>query len=307
LKVLITGAAGMLGSNLVLEINRQGKAEAVGLTRSDLDLRDKEAFASVLSRVKPGVVIHAAAKVGGIQANIRNPYEFLASNLSMDTNVIQASLDAGIQNLIYIGSSCMYPRNFRQPLAEGDILAAPLEPTNEGYAIAKIAGSKMCHFASASFGVSYRTIIPSNLYGPRDNFNPGSGHLLASVIRKVHEAKKSQQTSIEVWGSGSARREFTYVSDLADWIAKSLFRVEELPSTLNLGIGVDHSIDEFYLSAMEALDYHVPLTHDASKPEGMVAKLMDSSTANKNHAWNPETDILTGIKQTYEWFINSQD
>jgi GDP-L-fucose synthase len=307
LKVLITGAAGMLGSNLLSVISRLEDAEVIGLTRSDLDLRDQKAFESILTSQKPEIVIHAAAKVGGIQANIKNPYDFLASNLSMDTNVIQSSLNAGIKNLIYIGSSCMYPKDYRQPLIERDILAAPLEPTNEGYAIAKIAGSKMCEFASSSLGVNYKTIVPSNLYGPGDNFNPGSSHLLASVIRKVHEAKEAQLSSIEVWGSGSARREFTYVTDLASWISGSLGDIGSLPSVLNLGIGVDYSIDEFYIAAMEALNYRVPLVHDKSKPEGMMAKLMDSSLATNSHGWNPATDLLTGITQTFEWFIKSQE
>lgn len=307
LKVMITGAAGMLGSNLLVALGLRDDVELVGLTRSDLDLRDQDALASILAKEKPGLVIHAAAKVGGIQANIKNPYEFLSSNLSMDTNVIQSSLNAGVESLIYLGSSCMYPKDYRQPLVESDVLAAPLEPTNEGYALAKIAGSKMCEYASVSFGVNYKTIIPSNLYGPGDNFNPGSSHLLASVIRKVHEAKKAKLPSIEVWGSGHARREFTYVTDLASWIAGSLRNIGDLPSVLNLGIGIDHSVDEFYLAAMEALDYQVPLNHDKSKPEGMMAKLMDSSLAAQSHGWNPKTELLTGISQTYEWFIQRQE
>jgi GDP-L-fucose synthase len=201
----------------------------------------------------------------------------------------------------------MYPKDYRQPLVETDILAAPLEPTNEGYAIAKIAGSKLCEYASISFGLNYRTIIPSNLFGPADNFNPGSSHLIASVVRKVHEAKVSGATEIEVWGSGSARREFTYVGDLASWVVASLTKIDELPSTLNLGIGKDYSIDEFYAAAMSALEYQVPLVHDLSKPEGMRAKLMDSSQARASYDWDPKTDLVTGLKMTYQWFMNSQD
>jgi GDP-L-fucose synthase len=297
----------MLGSNLLKEINSSPEHSAVGLTRVDLDLRDPVALRLILDQEKPDLLIHAAAKVGGIQANIDNPFEFLASNISMDTNVIQSCISANVPNFLYIGSSCMYPKDYRQPLVETDILAAPLEPTNEGYAIAKIAGSKLCEYAATSLGLNYRTIIPSNLFGPGDNFNPGSSHLIASVIRKVHEAKVSGATEIEVWGSGSARREFTYVGDLASWVVASLPKIDELPSTLNLGIGKDYSIDEFYAAAMAALEYQVPLVHDLSKPEGMRAKLMDSSQARANYGWDPKTDLVTGLKMTYQWFMNSQD
>jgi len=303
--VLVTGAAGMLGSNLLGKIRSFPEHSTIGLTRADLDLRDPKALSQILDREKPDLLIHAAAKVGGIQANIKSPFEFLASNLSMDTNVIQSCISAGIENVLYVGSSCMYPKDYRQPLVETDILAAPLEPTNEGYAIAKIAGSKLCDYASSSFGLNYRTIIPSNLYGPGDNFNPGSSHLLASVIRKVHEAKVTGASEIEVWGPGTARREFTYVEDLASWVAASVGEVANLPGILNLGIGLDHSVDEFYLAAMEAIEFEVQLVHDLSKPEGMKAKLMDSS--RNNNDWDPYTDLVAGLQKAHKWFLESQD
>ena len=305
--MLVTGAAGMLGSNLLKKINSLQEHSTIGLTRADLDLRDPKALGQILTREKPDLLIHAAARVGGIHANVESPFEFLASNLIMDTNVIQSCISAEIENVLYVGSSCMYPKDYRQPLVETDILAAPLEPTNEGYAIAKIAGSKLCDYASASFGLNYRTIIPSNLYGPGDNFNPGSSHLLASVIRKVHEAKVTGASEIEVWGPGTARREFTYVEDLASWVAASVGEVANLPGILNLGIGLDHSVDEFYLAAMEAIEFEVKLLHDLSKPEGMKAKLMDSSKARNNNYWDPQTDLVAGLQKTYTWFLESQD
>jgi GDP-L-fucose synthase len=307
LKVLVTGAAGMLGGNVVQAFQSAGTGSVLGVTRDDLDLRDAEALAALLKETKPDLVVHAAAMVGGIQANIKNPFDFLHSNLSMDANVVQSCVAAGVQKLIYLGSSCMYPKNFRQPLVETDVLAAPLEPTNEGYAIAKIAGSKLCEYASESFGLNYKTIIPSNLYGPGDNFNPGSSHLLASVIRKVHQAKESGSDGIDVWGSGGARREFTFVGDLASWVAASVDDIESLPPLLNLGIGVDYSIDEFYLAAMKIIGYQVPLIHDPTKPEGMMAKLMDSSLAKTHHGWNPTTALTQGIEKTYRWFIERQE
>lgn len=303
MKVLITGAAGMLGSALLRSFEASENHEVLPLTRADLDLRSKSDFENQLANFRPDLVIHAAAKVGGIQANISHPVEFLADNLQMDTNIITASLAHGVENLLYIGSSCMYPKDYRQPLEEADILKAPLEPTNEGYAIAKIAGSKLCEYASKSLGVGYKTIIPSNLYGPGDNFNPSTSHLLASVIRKVHEAKISNSAEIEVWGSGNARREFTFIDDLSEWIVESSAVLRELPSVLNVGIGIDYSINEFYQTALDSLGVRASLRHDLSKPEGMHAKLMDSSIARQQYGWSPKTDLKTGIAKTYEWFL----
>jgi GDP-L-fucose synthase len=308
MKVLITGAAGMLGSALLRTFESLENHEILPLTRADLDLRSKTDFEKQLRNFSPDLVIHAAAKVGGIQANISHPVEFLADNLHMDSNIITTSLANDVESLLYIGSSCMYPRDYRQPLVESDILQAPLEPTNEGYAIAKIAGSKLCEYASKSLGVSYKTIIPSNLYGPGDNFNPGSSHLLASVIRKVHEAKVNRSNEIDVWGSGNARREFTYIDDLSDWIAGRASSLNELPPVLNVGIGVDYSINEFYQTALDSLGVSAELRHDLTKPEGMQSKLMDSTLARESFGWSPKTELSTGIAETYNWFLaNSKE
>jgi GDP-L-fucose synthase len=308
MKVLITGAAGMLGSALLRTFESLENHEILPLTRADLDLRSKTDFEKQLRNFSPDLVIHAAAKVGGIQANISHPVEFLADNLQMDSNIITTSLANDVESLLYIGSSCMYPRDYRQPLVESDILQAPLEPTNEGYAIAKIAGSKLCEYASKSLGVSYKTIIPSNLYGPGDNFNPGSSHLLASVIRKVHEAKVNRSNEIDVWGSGNARREFTYIDDLSEWIAGRASSLNELPPVLNVGIGVDYSINEFYQTALDSLGVSAELRHNLTKPEGMQSKLMDSTLARESFGWSPKTDLNTGIAKTYQWFLaNSKE
>jgi GDP-L-fucose synthase len=308
MKVLITGAAGMLGSALLRTYQSSQEHEVLPLTRADLDLRSRTDFEKQLKNFAPDLVIHAAAKVGGIQANISHPVEFLADNLQMDSNIITTSLTNGVENLLYIGSSCMYPRDYRQPLVEGDLLQAPLEPTNEGYAIAKIAGSKLCEYASSSLSVNYKTIIPSNLYGPGDNFKPGSSHLLASVIRKVHEVKLNGSKEIDVWGSGNARREFTYIDDLSEWIAGKSRSLDTLPPVLNVGIGIDYSINEFYQTALDSLGVIAELKHDLSKPEGMQSKLMDSSLARKSFGWNPKTELRTGIAKTYDWFLaNSKE
>jgi GDP-L-fucose synthase len=303
MKVLVTGSAGMLGSSIVRELRLNGAIEVAGLSRHDGDLLDPKTIRVALDNHKPDAIIHAAAKVGGIQANIASPVDFLASNLVIDSNVITGALASGVSKLFYIGSSCMYPRDYRQPLVESDILMGPLEPTNEGYALAKISGSKLCQYASLAHGVHFKTIIPSNLYGPGDNFNPGSSHLLSSVIRKVHEAKQSGAIGIEVWGSGLARREFTYVEDLAKWMTRALNHLPDLPPVLNVGCGVDYSVNEFYETAMSVMGYQALLQHDLSKPEGMKAKLMDSSLARDHFGWAPETDLRRGIEMTYSWYL----
>jgi GDP-L-fucose synthase len=302
---MVTGSAGMLGSAVVREMRNQGGFEVIEVTRATLDLRDADGFREVLRASKPEAVLHAAARVGGIAANVESPVDFLASNLQMDTNVILSCIEAGIANFVYIGSSCMYPKDFRQPLVESDILRGPLEPTNEGYALAKIAGSKLCEYASRSLGLNYRTIIPSNLYGPGDNFKHGSSHLLASVIRKVHEAKASGASEIQVWGSGSARREFTYIEDLATWVVDSFKMQKDFPPLLNVGLGRDFTVNEFYVMAMEALNVSATLIHDLTKPEGMAAKLMDSSLARREFGWSPETSVESGIGKTYAWYLNN--
>jgi GDP-L-fucose synthase len=302
MNILITGAVGMVGSAIVRSLEGNSEFSVTGLSRSDVDLRDSRAFSEKLAKIKPDVVLHTAARVGGIQANIAQPVDFLASNLQMDTSVITSCLEAGIENLVYFGSNCMYPKDYRQPLIETDILAGPLEPTNEGNALAKISGAKLCEYASASMGVNYKTIIPSNLYGPGDNFQPGSSHLLASIIRKVSAAKDSGSKTIDVWGSGAARREFTYIQDLSDWLASTLNRLSELPSVLNVGAGIDHSVDEFYLRTMKAMGVEAKLVHDLGKPEGMRAKLLDSSLARREHGWVTPTSLETGIHNTLQWF-----
>jgi GDP-L-fucose synthase len=303
MKIVVTGSGGMLGSAILKSLSQSERHDAIGLTRADVDLTNRAAVEAAIAELNPQLVIHAAAKVGGIQANIDQPVEFLATNLEIDSNVILSSLNTGVSGFLYIGSSCMYPRAHKQPLMESDILGGELEPTNEGYALAKIVGAKLCEYASKSKGVSYRTIIPSNLYGPRDNFDPTTSHLVASVIRKIHEAKVSGSNSIEVWGSGEARREFTFIDDLANWLSSNVAKVEQLPQYLNLGFGRDYSVNDYYRTAMQVIEYDAELRHDYSRPEGMQKKLMDSSLARKVAGWDPQTDIEKGIEMTYKWYL----
>lgn len=293
----------MLGSSIARLAASKGDVELILWDRSTVDLLDTERVHQLLGEVRPDVIIHAAAKVGGIHANIAQPVEFLAENLAMDSHLLMSALRHSVPNFVYVGSSCMYPRDYRQPLVEADILAAPLEPTNEGYALAKISGSRLASYISKQYGLNYKTIIPSNLYGPGDNFDAKSSHLVAACLAKVHDAKKSKTGTIDVWGDGLARREFTYVDDLSDWIMKALPDIAYWPNLMNLGLGKDYSVNEFYAAAMDAVGYRVELVHDLSKPTGMHQKLMDSTLARETCGWAPSTDIQVGMMTTYFNFL----
>ncbi|MEJ1230372.1 MAG: NAD-dependent epimerase/dehydratase family protein [Galbitalea sp.] len=303
MKVVITGANGMLASSVRAEWDAQRPDDqVVGLSRSDVDLRDRDATRAVLEKIRPDAVIHCAARVGGIAANVANPTGFLLDNLLLDSSVIGNSIELGVDKFVYVGSSCMYPRDYRQPLVESDILAAPLEPTNEGYAIAKIAGSKLCEYASRELGLTYRTIIPSNLYGPKDDYNSGRSHLIAAAVSKVHAAKTAHSPAVEIWGDGTARREFTYVGDLANWLVAEIDRLGDWPSVLNVGCGYDRTVSEFYQLAKEVVGYEGGFVYDTTKPTGMHQKLMDSSAA-KHLGWAPRTSLEDGIRHAYEVFL----
>lgn len=251
---------------------------------------------------KPEVVILTAAKVGGIQANINDPVGFLVENMRISSNVITAALGAGVQHLIYIGSSCMYPKDHEVRLKEEHLLAAPLEPTNEAYALAKISGAKLCEYCSRQYGVDYKTLIPCNLYGPGDRFDPASSHLIAAIIDKIYKAKAKGEDSITIWGDGSARREFLYAEDLADFICDSLGFLDKLPNYLNVGYGKDHTVLEYYSFAAEVLGYDGKFAFDTSKPVGMSAKLLDSGHAYQ-YGWNPKTAPEDGIRKTYDYYL----
>ena len=270
-----------------------------------MDLTDSKAVADLLSDRKPDHVVLAAAKVGGIQANISDPVDFLVQNLNIAVNVIHSCLRSGVRNLLYIGSSCMYPRDYKTPLKEEYILAAPLEPTNEGYALAKIVGARLCEYCNRQYATNYKTLIPCNLYGPGDKFGPASSHLVAAVIDKVHRAKLSGERTVVVWGDGAARREFLYVDDLADYVCHCLPRLDELPTYLNVGCGRDYSVLEYYKMAAEVIGFSGRFAFDTSKPTGMHVKLLDSSLAHR-HAWCPTTTPREGIEKTYRYYLLDQ-
>lgn len=300
MKVLLTGGTGMLARNISEEWTKIGSPhELVTIGRSTVDLRDRAATLSYIKELAPDKIIHAAARVGGISANMADPSGFLMDNLLLDTSLLSSARECGVRDFLYIGSSCMYPRNYRQPLVETDLLAAPLEPTNEGYALSKITAAKFCEFASSQFGLNYKVIVPSNLYGRHDHYNSSASHLVAAALSKAHAAKVDGSGEVIVWGTGNVRREFTYVADLAKWIVASVDSISEWPSLMNVGLGTDNTVREIYETALQVVGFNGSLTYDTSKPEGMQQKLMDSSLAH-NFGWNPTTSLFDGMTKSYD-------
>lgn len=298
MRVLITGANGMVGSSFVRGLEAQ-HPDWILLTpsRLELDLSQQDAVANYFKDHSPiDLVIHAASRVGGIKANSDDLAGFLVDNLKISLNVIDAAHRNNIPRLINLGSSCMYPRDFGRAITEEDILAAPLEPTNEGYAIAKIAAYKLCTYLSKQYGCAYKTFIPCNLYGPNDRYDLEQGHVLASVILKVTNAIKNGQSNVEIWGTGTVRREFVYVDDLTGFIINQIPHLDTLPDALNIGAGDDITINDLYRTASMALGYTGTFTHNTDKPDGMTHKLMDCSKA-KTLGWAPQTTLADGIRK----------
>lgn len=302
MKLFITGGRGMVGKNIIALAEKKG-IEVIAPSRQELDLTSQVAINEYLSIHRPDVVVHCAGLVGGIQANIAAPYDFCFQNLQIGLNVIQASHDAGIKRLINLGSSCMYPRLAQNPLKEEQILTGELEPTNEGYAVAKVAVAKLAEYLSAQYGVEYKTLIPCNLYGYWDKFDVNKSHMIPAVIRKIDEAVKSNQSVVDIWGDGLARREFMFAEDLADFILFSLERFNKLPNTMNVGLGYDYSINDYYEAVAEVVGYTGTFEHDLIKPAGMKQKLVDV-TQQTNLGWTPKTDLTQGIRRTYQFYLN---
>lgn len=293
----------MLGSALARFAIEAG-IDVLAPGRDVLDLKDIFQVRKFFYDYKPESVIHAAALVGGISANIAHPVEFLSENIQIDNNLLQSCNEAGVARLIYIGSSCMYPRNLPSPMSVDQLFSGKLEPTNEGYALAKLVGTKHVQYVSETKKVPWKVFIPSNLYGPGDHFAPDRSHLIAAIIRKAVDAKINRSPSIEMWGDGLARREFTYVDDLAEFIIASLDTLEAIPMALNIGSGIDYSVSEYYEMVMDLLSLRSEVKADTSRPVGMTQKLLDVSIA-RNHGWNPKTNIRSGIAATINWYLRS--
>lgn len=298
----ITGARGMVGRNL-LDHPQIDDWRVLAPSSGELDLRDKKAVEAYVQKHRPDAVVHAAGVVGGIQANIAEPVRFLSANTEIGVNVVVGCLSAGVPTLINLASSCMYPRALGNGLSEDKILSGPLEPTNEGYALAKIVTMRLCEYAMRENpSLSYKTLIPCNLYGKWDKFDPRHSHLIPAIIHKVHQAQQSKTPEIEIWGDGTARREFMYAGDLTDAIFRALSAPEKLPETINIGLGHDHSIHEYYSIIADIIGWDGKFTFDLDRPVGMKQKLLDV-TQQSEWGWNPKTSLEDGIRTTYDFYL----
>ncbi|MDE1357280.1 GDP-L-fucose synthase [Vibrio aestuarianus] len=303
MKILLTGSSGMVGKN-ILAIAPNHPPDFLTPNSSELNLLDVMSVRQYVEFHQPDMIIHAAGIVGGIQANMAKPVKFLVENMQMGLNILTAANDAGVTKFLNLSSSCMYPRDAINPLSEDLILKGELEPTNEGYALAKVTSTRLCEYICKENPERlYKTIIPCNLYGRFDKFDPNHSHMIPAVIRKIDEAKKNQQAEIDIWGDGEARREFMYAEDLADFIFYALDNFVEMPQNLNVGLGTDYTINEYYQSVAEVVGYEGKFKHDLSKPVGMKQKLIDDAKL-KEFGWGYKTSLKAGIEKTYAYYIN---
>lgn len=295
----------MVGRN-VLEHSAMREFEVLAPRSSELDLRDFAAVLAYVQQHKFDIVIHAAGKVGGIQANMREPVAFLVDNLDMGRNIVLAAQQAGVKRLLNLGSSCMYPRNHLEPLSEDLVLKGELEPTNEGYALAKVAVARLCDYIVREHaGFQYKTLIPCNLYGRYDKFDPKHSHLIPAIIHKMHTACENNEDSVEIWGDGTARREFMYAGDLADAILCAVKDFDALPAYMNIGLGHDFSINEYYQTAAEVMGFKGEFVHDLSKPVGMARKLV-SIERQQSWGWSAQHDLRAGIEKAYSFYLQEK-
>jgi GDP-L-fucose synthase len=302
-KIFVAGHKGLVGSALTRRLEADGFSNLIKRDRSQLDLRNEPAVREFFSREKPDVVIFAAAKVGGIKANNDYPVEFLLDNLQIQNNVIAAAHESGARKLLFLGSSCIYPKQAPQPIPESALLSGPLEPTNEAYAIAKIAGIKLCQSYAREYGANFVSAMPTNLYGPNDNFDLESSHVLAALLRKAHEAKMSGTSELVVWGTGKPRREFLHVDDLAS-ACLFLLQKYDSPEIINVGCGEDISIRELAELICDVVGFKGKLGWDSTKPDGTPRKLLDIAKL-RNLGWKPSISLRDGIARTYDWFMKN--
>ena len=309
----VAGHRGMVGGAILRRLQKAG-VPTVTRTHAELDLTDQSAVRDFMQAKRPDTVILAAAKVGGIHANNTYPAAFIYENLMMQANVIHQAFEAGVQRLLFLGSSCIYPRLAAQPMREDALLTGTLEPTNEPYAIAKIAGIKLCESYNRQYDVDYRSVMPTNLYGPGDNFHPENSHVLPALMRRFHEAAQAGTQEVTVWGSGTPMREFLHVDDMAEAslfvlnLDKATYDRETDPmlSHINVGSGTDVTIRELAETIAEVTGFKGRLTFDASKPDGTPRKLMDISRLARM-GWTAKTPLTDGIQQTYDWFLKQEE
>jgi GDP-L-fucose synthase len=313
-KIYIAGHRGMVGSAIVRKLQADGYRNIVVRTHAELDLTNQDAVNRFFENEQPDQVYLAASKVGGIHANNTYPAEFIYQNLMMEANVINAAWKTGVQKLLFLGSSCIYPKLIEQPMREDALLTATLEPTNEPYAIAKIAGIKLCESYNRQYGVDYRSVMPTNLYGPGDNFHPENSHVIPALIRRFHEAKVLNKPDVVIWGTGTQRREFLYVDDMAIAsvyvmnLDKEVYdkHTSSMQSHINVGYGDDVTIAELAYAVGQSVGYCGEIKFDASKPDGTPRKLMDSGRLN-SLGWRPRVNLEIGLKKAYEDFMAHAD
>ena len=300
-KIFVAGHRGMVGSALVRRLEAEGFTNVLKRDRSQLDLTDESAVAKFFADEPPDVVVVAAAKVGGIKANNENPVEFLLENLRIQNNIIRSAFEAGVRKLLFLGSSCIYPKFAPQPIPETALLTGPLEPTNEAYAIAKIAGIKLCQAYAREYGATFISVMPTNLYGPNDSFDLETSHVLPALLRKAHDAKTRNENKLIVWGTGKPRREFLHVDDLASACLLLLEKYDS-PEIVNIGCGEDITVRELAELICDVVGFNGELVWDATKPDGTPRKLLDI-TKIRALSWQPTIPLRQGIAQTYDWFL----
>jgi GDP-L-fucose synthase len=298
--IFIAGHRGLVGSAILRKLQDEGFSRLVTRSRAGLDLTKSKAVNDFFAQEKPAIVVAAAARVGGIKANSDQPVEFLLENLQIQNNLIRAAYENGARKLLFLGSSCIYPKHAPQPIPESALLGGRLEPTNEAYAIAKIAGIKLCQAYAREYGANFISAMPTNLYGPNDNFDLVTSHVLAALLRKAHEAKVSGAHQIVVWGSGNPRREFLHVDDLAS-ACVFLLQNYDSPEIINIGTGTDLTIRELAELICDVVGFSGELTWDATQPDGTPRKLLDISKI-RSLGWAPTISLRDGVAQTYEWF-----
>ncbi len=303
--IFIAGHRGMVGSAICRRLQREKDIQVLTKPRSELDLTDEIKVTEFFEKERPQTVVYASAKVGGIQANKDYPVEFLVDNLKQELASIQAAYRTGVQRFLFLGSTCIYPRLAKQPIREDELLASPLEPTNEAYALAKIAGLKLCQYYRKQYGVLFHSAMPTNLYGPGDNYHPNHSHVLPALLRRIHEAKEKKLKNITIWGTGTPRREFLHVDDLADALVH-LLNLESPPDWVNVGSGTDLSILDLAQIIAKEVGYTGRIETDSTKPDGTPRKLTDISLL-RSTGWSPKIDLESGIRMTYQSFLNEQE
>jgi GDP-L-fucose synthase len=312
-KIFIAGHKGMVGSAIVRQLQAAGYSNVITCDKSELDLLSQQSVRDFMQQENPDYVVLAAAKVGGIHANSEYPAEFIYQNLMIEANIIHEAYSAGVQNLLFLGSSCIYPKLAEQPMREEALLTGTLEASNEPYAIAKIAGIKLCESYNRQYSTDYRSVMPTNLYGPNDNFHPENSHVIPAMLRRFHEATLKDAKEVVVWGTGTPMREFLHVDDMAAasihviGLPKGEYQevTEPMMSHINVGTGVDVTIRELAETIAEVTGFKGELTFDASKPDGTPRKLMDTTKLNRL-GWLPAYDLQSGLQDAYQWFVANQ-